>query len=178
VGSESGGTKKRYALIDEDGNMEIKGFEYVRGDWSEIAKETQEKILEYILKGREDKVLEFIRNVIKEVMLNKISKNKLIITRQLTKNLKNYTQIAPHVKVAKDIEKLGIKVSRGMPIRYIITKDGKTISDKARWYEYAKNYDEYYYINNQIIPSALRILSVLGYTKSDLLNEQKSLDKF
>ena len=175
VGAAEKGTKKRYALIDENGNIEIKGFEYVRGDWSEIAKETQEKVLEFILKGKEKNAIEYVKEVIKKIKKGEIEKEKLIITRQLTRNLETYEQIAPHVKVARELKNKGIEIGRGSMIHYIITKSGKSISEKARWYEDAKDYDSSYYINHQVIPAALRILSVLGYTEKDLIEEQKSL---
>jgi DNA polymerase I len=178
VGVVGRGTKKRYALIDEKDNIEIKGFEYVRGDWSEIAKETQEKILEFILKGDEKKAVEYVREVVKKIKDGKIDKEKLIISRQLTKKVDEYTQIGPHVRVARELERRGVEVRRGSLIQYIITKNGKSISERAKWYEDAQNYDSSYYINNQIIPAALRILSVLGYSEKDLLGEQKSLSSF
>ena len=44
-----GGAKKKYALLDAKGNITIRGFEKVRRDWSPLAKETQEKILNLVL---------------------------------------------------------------------------------------------------------------------------------
>ena len=178
VGGAERGTKKRYALIDEKGNIEIKGFEFVRGDWSDIAKETQEKVLEFVLNNKKEEAIQFVKEIIKKIKKGNIEKEKLIISRQLTKKLKEYGTIAPHVKVARDLEKTGIKINRGTIIQYIITKDGKTISEKAKWYEEAKNYDADYYINNQVIPAALRILRVLGYSKNDLYVGQSSLIGF
>jgi DNA polymerase I len=178
VGVAERGTKKRYALIDENGNIEIKGFEYVRGDWSEIAKETQEKVLEFILKGDEKRAIEYVKEVIKKIKNGEIEKEKLIISRQLTKNIESYEQIGPHVKVARELKSKGIETGKGTLIHYIITKSGKSISEKARWYEDAKDYDSSYYINHQVIPAALRILSVLGYTEKDLIEEQRSLSSF
>ena len=39
------GAKKKYALMDKQGNLRIRGFEVRRGDWCNLAKNTQEKIL-------------------------------------------------------------------------------------------------------------------------------------
>lgn len=178
VSTTTGGAKKRYALIDEDGNIEIKGLEFVRGDWSKVSKETQGKILRFVLNNKEKEAVEFVEDTIKKIKKGGVEKEKLIISRQLTRNLESYEQIAPHVKVARDLKNRGIKIRRGLIIQYIITKEGKSISEKARWYEEAKNYDSSYYINNQILPATLRILGVLGYSKSDFLKEQKNLEKF
>ena len=178
VGADGIGAKKRYAMIDEKDNILVKGFEYVRGDWSDLAKETQEKVLENMLKGKKEEAVEHVREIVKKVKKGEIDMEKLVIRRQLTKNIEDYEQIGPHVKVACELKRKGIEVSRGSLIQYIITKKGKSISDRAKWYEDAQTYDEHYYINNQIIPAALRILSVLGYRKEDLYSEQKSLNGF
>ena len=37
-------------MIDEEGKITTRGLEIVRRDWSEIAKETQARVLEAILK--------------------------------------------------------------------------------------------------------------------------------
>ena len=176
--SVTGGAKKRYALITEKGDLEIKGFEFVRGDWSKIAKETQEKVLEFVLNCQEKKAVEFIKETIKEIKTGKIKKDKLIINRRLTKSPDNYERIDPHIKVARDLERRGIKVNKGSVIQYIIAKKGKTISEKAQWYEETLGYDPDYYINNQVVPAAIRILSVLGYSKEDLIGKQKNLGDF
>ncbi|MFA6269057.1 MAG: DNA polymerase domain-containing protein, partial [archaeon] len=42
---EGGAAKKKYALIDEKGKLKIVGFEYVRRDWCNIAKETQKNVI-------------------------------------------------------------------------------------------------------------------------------------
>ena len=41
-------------------------------------------------------------------------------------------------------------------------------------------YDSSYYIENQVVPSVEKILSVFGYTKDDIMQhrEQKSLEGF
>jgi len=54
------------------------------------------------------------------------------------------------------------------------------ISDTAELLEYAKDYDPDYYIENQILPSVLKILGELGVSKDELLGKgkQSSLDHF
>ena len=44
------GAKKRYALLDHSGKMKITGLAYVRGDWSNVAREIQYNVLEILLK--------------------------------------------------------------------------------------------------------------------------------
>jgi DNA polymerase I len=62
----------------------------------------------------------------------------------------------------------------------VITKTAKSISDKAELLEFAKDYDADYYINNQVLPSVMKILKELGYEEHDLKfgGKQQSLGSF
>ena len=60
-------TKKRYAVI-ENGKIIAKGLELVRRDWAPIAKQTQENILEAILKeGNINKAVKIIGKNLKKI---------------------------------------------------------------------------------------------------------------
>ena len=83
------------------------------------------------------------------------------------------------VKLGAIIVTLGmLSVVRGLA--YIITKGPGSISERAVPLDLAKNYDPEYYVHNQVIPAALRVLAGLGYTEDDILRKkpQASLDKF
>ncbi|MFH1151712.1 MAG: DNA-directed DNA polymerase, partial [Nanoarchaeota archaeon] len=43
------GAKKKYALIDKDGKIKIRGFETVRRDWCKLARHMQNKMIRQIL---------------------------------------------------------------------------------------------------------------------------------
>ena len=179
----SGAAKKRYALIDYENKLKIVGFEYVRRDWAPIAKETQRKVIELILKeGNPEKAADYVREVIKRVKNGLAKKEELIILTQIKKSLNSYDVSAPHVAAAKKAIKRGLNIGIGSTIGYIITKSGKKISDKAELEEFVKegNYDAEYYIKNQIIPAVIKILQELGFNKEDLIQggKQSSLKKF
>ncbi len=176
---EEKGAKKKYAGITKDGKIYIKGFEFVRRDWSEIAKETQYKVLEAILKYDDPKkALEVVKNVIDDLKKGKVPLEKVVIYTQLTKNLDEYEQIGPHVAAARKAAQMGMKFEPGTVIRYIIAKGGGKISDKAYLYEHAKRlgleYDPNYYIEKQILPAVKRILEVIGYSEADILGKGQS----
>ncbi len=167
------GAKKRYALIDKDDNITIRGFERVRRDWCKLAKDTQEIVLKYVLKGDINKAKSFVREVIENLKRGKVKKEDLIIYVKLQRSLETYESLAPHIAVAKRLKNKGKEVFSGMIIPYIITSRPGKISDKAEIYYLAEDYDADYYINNQVLPAALRVLESLGITKEELLSGSK-----
>ena len=178
--SETSGAKKKYALIDEDNELIITGFETVRKDWSLIARETQLNVLKMILKeGKYENALKYVKKVIKDVIERKVSLDKMIIREQLKMPLESYKQIGPHVAVARKMKAKGYDVSPGATVYYIVSNEKGMIRDKAKIPNECKDYDITYYIENQIIPSVEKIFEVFGIKKEQLLvKEQKSLGEF
>ena len=163
------GAKKKYALIDDRGVIKIRGFELVRRDWSEIAKETQLKVLEAILKdGDPKKAVKIVKDVISSLKKGEVPLDKLIIYTELKRDPRNYAVISPEVAAAVKARDRGVKVGKGSIIGYVIGKTGKTVSEKAEYYLFAKDYDPDYYINNQVLPAVMKILRELGYSEEEL----------
>ena len=178
--SDTQGAKKKYALIDEDNELIITGFETVRKDWSLIARETQLKVLEMILKeGKYENALRYTKKIIKDVLDRKVKLDKMIMGVQLKMPLESYKQIGPHVAVAQKMKAKGYDVSPGATIYFIVSNEKGMIRDKARIPNECKDYDDKYYIENQIIPSVEKIFEVFGIKKEQLLvKEQKHLGEF
>ncbi|MEL9909059.1 MAG: DNA polymerase II [Desulfurococcus sp.] len=164
--------KKRYAGLLEDGRVDIVGFEAVRGDWAEIAKEVQEKVTEILLSEKNiEKAIEYVRNTIAELNQGRIPLEKLIIWKTLTKSIEEYEAEAPHVNAARKMKRMGMKIEVGDKIGYIVVKGSGKISDRAEPYMFVKDpklVDTMYYIDHQIIPAALRILEYFGVTDTQL----------
>jgi len=168
---EGTAAKKRYALIREDGVVEIKGFEFVRSDWANIAKETQEKVIEAILKeGKPEKAVDIVKKVIKDVQDRKVDVEDLIIYTQVVRKVSSYEQQAPHVKAAKKLIEAGQKIGPGSVLEYVVVKGSGSISDRSIPVQLLgkKDYDADYYINNQILPAVMKILKELGVKEEDL----------
>ncbi len=173
------GAKKRYALIDYEGNLEIRGFETVRRDWCELAKEIQRKVLVTILKEKNpEKAVEIVRETIRKIKERKVSLDDLIIYEQITRPLSQYEQIGPHVKAAQKARAKGKLIGEGMVIGFIIVKGSGSISDRAEPAEDVKleDYDPEYYINHQILPAAMRVLKALGISKENVLKGKVQVD--
>ncbi|HIK02153.1 TPA: ribonuclease H-like domain-containing protein [archaeon] len=170
-------SKKRYAMIDEKGDTLIKGLEFVRRDWSPIAKKTQKEVIESILEdGNSEKAFEIVRDTIRKIKNREISKEDVVVYTQLTRPLDKYKVTAPHIKVAKDMKNRGEEVVTGTSIGYIITEGGGSISERAKQVDEVdvKKIDRKYYVENQIIPAVSRVMEALGYGKEDLLGKKQS----
>ena len=173
---EGGAAKKRYALIDEKGNLKIVGFEYVRRDWCHLAKETQRRVIELVLaEGKPEEAVELVREVIKDLKSGKVKKTDLSIITMLKRKIEDYSSTGPHVEAAKKALAKGKDIGVGSLLSFIITKNGKTISEKAELDEYVSegDYDSDYYINNQVLPAVIKIMRELGYTEDDLIHGGK-----
>lgn len=177
------GAKKRYALLSENNELEIRGFETVRRDWCRLAKVVQRKVLEIILRENDvNKAIEYVREVIQKLRNYDFKIEDVTIHEQLTKNIEEYKQISPHVIAAKKAIRRGINLTEGCIVPFVIVKQGNSISEKAEYFLFAKkeDIDVDYYITNQILPAALRVLSVLNISESDILSKtrQKYLSHF
>ncbi|MCX8184914.1 MAG: DNA polymerase II [Sulfolobales archaeon] len=169
--------KKRYVGILDDGRIDIVGFEAVRGDWSEIAKEVQENVAKIVLEtGDVKKAVDYVKNVVIELKQQKISLEKLVIWKTITKSLDEYEVSAPHVAAAKKMVGLGFKVEKGSKIGYVIIRGQEQISSRSIPYFIAKpsDIDVDYYVKHQIIPAALRILEYFGITEKQLETASKT----
>ena len=165
------GAKKKYALLNDDGHISIKGFETVRRNWSFIAKDAQKGVLDIVLKeNNAGKALEYVKKVISDLKNHRVPVEKVVIHTQLQKELDEYASIGPHVAAAQLMKKKGVPVGAGTLIKFVVAKGKGRIRDKVKLAEDTKqeDYDPDYYINNQIIPSVDRIFNALGYEKDEL----------
>ena len=177
------GAKKRYALVSRDGTIKIKGFESVRRNTSIIAKESQEKVFEIILKEHDkDKALRYVKGVIDDLRNKRIPSEKVIISMQLQKDISDYDARGPHVAVAQRLKNKGMNIGPGSTIRFIVTQGSDIIRNRAKIPEEVKEkeYDPDYYIHHQVVPAVERIFNVFGCTKQELLEakEQTKLEGF
>jgi len=177
---EARGAKKKYALIDEDGNIKVVGFETVRGDWSILAREVQEKVFEIILREKDvDKALEYVRDIVKKIEKKEIPLEKMVIKKQLKKDIADYETVGPHVEVAKRLRDRGDVVGSGSVIRFIVNEGKGIIREKAKPADESESYDSEYYIHHQIVPVVASIFEVLGHSAKELFDQdQTSLGEF
>lgn len=174
-------TKKRYALAGEDGRITARGLEVVRRDWAPIAKKTQRLVLEAILReGNSEKAAGIIRQTIANIIARNVMLEDMIIYTQLTREIARYEVEEAHVTAAKIARTKGRPVAVGSIIGYMIRKGPEMLSKRAVPAEEAKieDYDPNYYIDNQVLPAVMRVMSALGYTEADLKSTTRQAKLF
>jgi DNA polymerase I len=139
------------------------------------------QVLEAILKeGSKEKAVRIIRDTVERLKGGKVRLEDLAISTQITKDPGSYEVASPELSAAMKLKKAGVIVERGSMISYVVGKAGKSISEKAVPLELATDYDPEYYINNQVLPSVMKIMKELGYDEYSMKfgGKQKSLDSF
>ena len=172
------GSKKRYAgLIEDDqGNRKIlyKGLETVRTDWTELARQFQQKLYQLVFDGEEYQV--FIRETLEKLNNGELDA-QLVYRKRLRKKLSEYQKnIPPHAQAAIKSEVLF--KARGQPsryrnkswIEYVITQSGpqtlECLSDRL---------DYQHYHEKQLEPIADTILNAIGSSMDAVTAQQRDL---
>jgi len=169
--------KKRYCGLLPDGRIDIVGLEAVRGDWTDLAREVQERVIEVMLKeGSVDKAVKYVNEVVDRLRRREIPLSKLIIWKTVAKRLEDYEVEAPHVVAARKLIAAGYSLTVGDKIGYVIVdRPGDTLADKAEPYLFVKNVEEIdveYYVKKQVVPAAMRILGLFGVREEALTGEK------
>jgi DNA polymerase I len=172
--------KKRYAGLLTDGTLDIVGLEVIRGDWAEVAKKVQEKVLEIVLKDQSpQKATAYVHTVIADLRAHKVPYHDLIVWKTLSKPIEEYAVNAGHVEAAKLMQRKGWKMTVGDKVGYVITKGKGRLYGRVKPYMYASpdEVDVEYYTQKQVVPAAVRVLEFFGVTEKDLLSGEKKETK-
>ena len=176
------GAKKKYALIDEKDKMKIRGFETVRRDWCDLARELQSKVLELILKqGNEKEALDLVKKTIKDLKERKIDRKQIRVRTQLKKPISEYKSRTPHVIAAEKMKEAGMPIDIGMTIEYFIaeTREKKAlVRDKVKLMEEKGEYNIKYYLEHQILPAVENIFQIFDIDVKDIAEGSKQTKLF
>ena len=169
--------KKRYCGLLPDGSLENVGLEVVRGDWANVAKNTQERVLELVLKEESvEKAVSYVRSLIRDLRGRRVPLRDLIIWKTLTRPIEKYKVNAPHVEAARILKRMGWELTVGDQVGYVIIEGPGRLYEKVKPYALASpgEIDIEYYIKKQVTPVALRILSMFGVKEKDLLSAEEA----
>ncbi|MBA7546203.1 DNA polymerase II [subsurface metagenome] len=186
------GKKKRYAALTDKGEIVVRGLEVRRGDWCELAKEVQTKVIDLILREKDPAAaVKYTRSVIQGLKEGKIPLDKLIIYKTLTRKISGYETKQAHVIAAERalasriVYEVGSKIpyvilkgvgktsDRAFPVDLIERSEGNEMTAEGRRYQI----DTAYYVQHQVIPVAHRVLQLFGYDLSSFEDmRQKTLE--
>ncbi len=179
--------KKRYALwvfekVGEEwrDKIKVRGMETVRRDWCELTSKTLNRCLELVLQeGKVDEAVELARSVIDRLMRLDLKKDPeilddLILTRRYTKSSSSYKNKQPHVQLAEKMRARGGPVPQvGDRVPFVIVRGKGLFVNRAEDPSYALEndlkIDTDYYIEKQILPPLLRLLSPFGVSREQLV---------
>ncbi|MEA1992975.1 MAG: DNA polymerase II [Euryarchaeota archaeon] len=162
------GAKKRYAgLIGEE--LDIVGLEYVRRDWTELAREFQYNLLTKVFADEDYE--SYIKETVEKLKAGKLD-SQLVYTKGVRKDLSAYTKTTPpHVKAARKLDTFNDRV-----IKYVVAKTGPEPiehMEKAR-------IDYNHYIEKQLRPIADSVLTFFDTSFEEIITgkEQAGLEDF
>ncbi|KAB5556432.1 hypothetical protein DKX38_007341 [Salix brachista] len=177
-------SKKRYAGLlwtnpDRFDKMDTKGIETVRRDNCLLVKNLVTECLHKILIDRDvPSAIQFVKNTISDLLMNRMDLSLLVITKGLTKTGDDYEVKAAHVTLAERMRKRDAATAPnvGDRVPYVIVKGAKG----AKAFEKSEDpiyvlennipIDPQYYLENQISKPLLRIFEpILKNASKELL---------
>lgn len=191
--------KKKYAAVTVtktkggtlEYNQELKGLDIVRRDWSQIAVSAGHLVLNKLLNDqpvdeRIDQIHAQLEQIRDDIKNDDVPLNLLTITKQLTKNPRDYQKIQsmPHVQVALRMNATKNKrFKKGDMVNYVICEDGTENNPMQRGYHLdelkSENHlkiDKEYYLSNQIHPVVSRLLKPIEGTDAARIAQCLGLD--
>jgi DNA polymerase I len=200
------GKKKRYFFRRDNGDLVVRGYETRRGDWMDIMKVVQKKVMETLLDTKSvDKALELVDNIKTKVKNRKFKLEDVIIYKTLTKDITEYSDRhnQGHVGVAeREMMEYGYVPLVGEKIPFIIVnaefvkvyyplfakekslnelEEGITLrsvlADRVQTLEHV---DIDYVIGNQVLKPLQRIFDIFGITNITItetnIDDNKDID--
>nr|BAJ78743.1 DNA polymerase delta catalytic subunit [Phraortes illepidus] len=171
--------KKRYAGLyftrpDKYDKMDCKGIETVRRDNCPLVANMMNTCLQKLLIERDpDGAVTYTKEVISDLLCNRVDISKLVITKELTKN--DYAAKQAHVELANKMKKRdpGNAPKLGDRVPYVIIKAAKNTpaymkaEDPIYVLENSIPIDSTYYLENQLSKPLLRIFTPILGEKAD-----------
>ncbi len=155
------GAKKRYAgLMGE--KVDIVGLEYVRRDWTDLAKQFQYNLLKKVFLNEDYET--YIKETVENLKSGKLD-SLLVYKKGVRKDLESYTKTTPpHVKAARKLGNFRDRV-----IKYVMTKNGpEPVENLGR-----VKIDYNHYIEKQLKPIADSLLVFFNKSFDEIVTEKK-----
>eukprot|EP01064_Diplonema_japonicum_P016355 TRINITY_DN24368_c0_g1_i1.p1 TRINITY_DN24368_c0_g1~~TRINITY_DN24368_c0_g1_i1.p1 ORF type:complete len:1051 (+),score=234.92 TRINITY_DN24368_c0_g1_i1:38-3190(+) len=176
--------KKRYAGLlwtnaDKHDKLDAKGIESVRRDNCPLVANLVQKVLKTILLDRSvDKAVDYVKQVISDLLMNRLDVSHLVISKTLTMDREDYAGRQAHAELAERMRQRdpGSAPSVGDRVPYVFVrglKDAKAYEkSEDPLYVLEKNLpiDAQYYLQHQLKLPLLRLFEgVIPHPEATLL---------
>lgn len=152
------GAKKRYVGW-KNRTLDFVGMEYVRSDWTQVAKDFQYELFMRLFEG--EPLETFIKEEIKKLERGDYD-HKLVYKKKLSKKVEEYTKsVPPHIKAALQLPKE--ERERLRSISYVMTSQGPKPASLNK-----DKLDYEHYVEKQLRPVAQTILQSQGLSFDDI----------
>jgi len=177
-------TKKRYAgrVVWEKGKeanyIDVRGLEIRRTDSAEITKDIQLKVIEMILDGKRDEIINYLRDIVKKIKNGEVSPYDLALNVGIQKSLASYGVsggIPYHIRAAMYSNRyFGTRFDKGDKIKVLYVKGVKgypktdviAFTDDMRLPEIIIDYDKM--IEVAVRSKVEKLLSVVNISWSEV----------
>ena len=165
--SGSGGARKRYAgQIQGHGDVEFRGMEVVRRDWTELAKQVQRELYGRLF--RDEPIEDWLRDLVARLRTGSLDE-WLVYRKGLRKRVEDYrAQTPPHVAAARKS-----KSEPGRVVAYMITLAGPEPLDNL-----TAEPDREHYVAKQVKPVAEPVLATLGLNFERVIGDDRQMGLF
>jgi DNA polymerase elongation subunit (family B) len=186
VDSQNQVPTRYFGCFEKNNEMKVRGIEYRRRDTPIYFKKCQELILRELSKcDTQEELRDFARKegiqmfnaFAKQIEDHDVPPLELLITRRLSKNLKEYfSKRQLSVNAALKLEERGLELKAGQSVSYVITKYKTIGMNRAVPEELAEDaeYDSKRYVK-LLADTCATVLSPFGVGKEILMNRGESL---
>ena len=123
------GVLNRYYGVMESGKIKVRGLEVRRRDTPQFVHDAQMKMIEVLAEAGNSgefvqkipEVLKVVREYREKLLAGEVSVWDLIVTKHLSKDIRNYRQRVSQVIAAEQLMKEGVEVSAGKNVRFLFT---------------------------------------------------------
>jgi len=123
------GVLNRYYGVMESGKIKVRGLEVRRRDTPQFVHDAQMRMIEVLAEAKNasefvqriPEALKVVREYREKLLAGEVSVWDLIVTKHLSKDIKNYRQRVSQVIAAEQLIKEGAEVSAGKNVRFLFT---------------------------------------------------------
>lgn len=171
------GTLNRYFGKNIEGNYIKAGIETEQSSSCQYTKEVQEEMIEVLDKTMNPaKVCEVASSSIEDLRTGKISTDRLVVERRVSKRLEDYSVENLSTSTIRRARLNGFEIKPGQKARYVVKDRDSAPIDKVRLGFEAEKYDKDFY-SEQVIRAAESVISPFSWSREKVRRRIKGFER-